>query len=291
MTGETVTHSEAARTQRILDALADVGLGELLGFDAFSHVDADTLNMAIEEFVHFSEHAVAPTDRDGDRIGCAFDVDTASVRTAPGSIEAYGECVAGGWGAVAVPRDVGGAGYPKVVGAAMQEVLASANLGLSLCPALTQDAIEVLSRWGSDAQREVYVPKLLTGEWNGTMQMTEADAGSDVGAIRTEAEPLPDGRYALHGTKIFISWGEHDLTDNIVHLVLARTPGSPAGTHGLSLFVVPKFHVQPDGTPGERNGVWCRSRTRWVCTPAPRGSSNSTKRSVNSLVSCTAAGA
>jgi alkylation response protein AidB-like acyl-CoA dehydrogenase len=252
-------HGELPRARRTLDALADVGLAELLTHEAFAHVEGDSVEAAVEEFVRFIDEVVAPTDRAGDQIGCNVDPDTASVTTAPGSIEAYRQYVDAGWGAVPFELEHGGGGFPKVVGVALQEIFASANLGLSLCPALTQSAIELLSQWGSADQQARYLSHLLTGEWNGTMQITEPDAGSDVGAIRSTATPLDDGRYALSGTKIFISWGEHDLTENIVHLVLARTPGSAPGTKGLSLFVVPKFHVLPDGSLGERNPVWCRS--------------------------------
>ena len=242
-----------------MDALRDVGIEALLTSDRFDHVDVDTVGAVVEEFVRFVDDVVAPTDRDGDVVGCRVDTDAATVTTSPGSIEAYRQYVRSGWGAVPFSMDDGGGGFPKVVGVAMQEVLASGNLGLSLCPALTQSAIELLSQWGSESQRRRYLPRLVTGEWNGTMQITEPDAGSDVGAIRASARPLGDGRYALHGTKIFISWGEHDLTDNIVHLVLARTPGAAPGTKGLSLFVVPKHLVGDDGSIGERNPVWCRS--------------------------------
>ena len=252
-------HGEVPRARRTMEALADVGLAELLTHDAFSHVDPATVEAAVEEFVRFVDEVVAPTDRAGDQIGCTVDPDTASVTTAPGSIEAYRQYVEAGWGAVPFDVEHGGGGFPKVVGTALQEIFASANLGLSLCPALTQSAIELLSQWGTPEQQALYLPRLLTGEWNGTMQISEPDAGSDVGAIRTTATPLGDGRYSLTGTKIFISWGEHDLADNIVHLVLARTPDAVPGTKGLSLFVVPKLHVDADGTLGERNPIWCRS--------------------------------
>jgi len=251
----TARHGEIPRARRTVDALHDVGLAELLGLAAFDHVDAATVEAAVGEFVRFMDEVVAPTDRAGDQVGCTIDPGTGAVTTAPGSAEAYRGYVDAGWGAVPFPLEDGGGGFPRLIGVALQEIFASANLGLSLCPALTQSAIELLSRWGTPDQRERYLPKLLTGEWNGTMQITEPDAGSDVGAIRTTATPRDDGRYDLHGTKIFISWGEHDMTDNIVHLVLARTPGSAPGTKGLSLFVVPKRQLRADGSPGEPNGV------------------------------------
>ena len=252
-------HAEIPRAQRTIDALRDVGIDDLLSAERFAHVDPATVEAVVDEFVRFVDEVVTPTDRDGDVVGCTVDVDAATVTTAPGSVDAYHRYVQAGWGAVPFAPSDGGGGFPKVVGVAMQEVFASGNLGLSLCPALTQSAIELLSQWGDESQRERFLPRLVTGEWNGTMQISEPDAGSDVGAIRTSAEPLGDGRFALHGTKIFISWGEHDLTENIVHLVLARTPGSAPGTKGLSLFVVPKFHVDDTGSLGERNPIWCRS--------------------------------
>ncbi|MGB6057512.1 MAG: acyl-CoA dehydrogenase family protein, partial [Microthrixaceae bacterium] len=252
-------HQERSRTELTMRALDDIGLGELLELKAFADVDRDTVEAAVGEFVRFMDEVVAPTDQIGDRIGNVHDAETGSVTTPPGFREAYRQFVEGGWGAVPFPVSEGGGGFPRLVGTALQEIFASANMGLSLCPSLTQSGIELLTRWGTEAQQATYLPKLLTGEWNGTMQITEPDAGSDVGAIRTSAEQLDDGTWSLHGTKIFISWGEHDMTDNIVHMVLARTPGSPKGTKGLSLFVVPKFRLDPDGRPGESNGVKCLS--------------------------------
>lgn len=251
-----------SRVELTSAALDDVGISDLLSLDAFTHVGRDDVDAVVGEFVRFVDEVVAPTDRDGDQIGCTYDSASGRVTTPPGFVEAYRQFVEAGWGSVAVDPAVGGGGFPRLVGVAQQEILASGNLGFSLCPALTQSAIELLSQWGSEAQRALYLPRLVTGEWNGTMLITEPDAGSDVGAIRAAAEPLGDGRYALSGTKIFISWGEHDLTDNIVHFVLARTPGSAPGTRGLSLFVVPKFHVDADGSLGERNGMSCISIER-----------------------------
>jgi alkylation response protein AidB-like acyl-CoA dehydrogenase len=251
-----MTHDRATLASQAFD---DVGLSELLATDRFSHVDRADVDAAVAEFARFAAEVVAPTDRDGDRIGCRFDPATGQVTTPPGLVSAYRKLVEAGWTAVPFDLAVGGGGFPRVVGVALQEIFASANLGLSLCAALTQSAVELLSRWGTAEQQQRYVPRLLTGEWNGTMWITEPDAGSDVGAIRTTATPRPDGTYALNGTKIFISWGEHDLTDNIVHLVLARTPGSPPGTKGLSLFVVPKHHMGATGRTGEANGVRCAS--------------------------------
>jgi alkylation response protein AidB-like acyl-CoA dehydrogenase len=192
-----------------------------------------------------------PTDRVGDREGARFDPATGGVTLPEGFAKAYRLYVEGGWGALAFPEAHGGGGMPRLVGTALQEVLTSANMALSLNPILTQSAIELLGRWGTPAQQERYLPRLVTGEWTGTMNLTEPEAGSDLGAIRTIARPDGD-LWHVSGTKIFITWGEHDLAENIVHLVLARTPDAPPGTKGISLFLVPK--VLPDG---RRNAVSC----------------------------------
>src|SRR6185437_11698606 len=162
----------------------------------------------------------------------------------------------GGWEAVAAPTEYGGGGFPAVVGMAIAEMLASANLSLSLNPVLTQSAIELLTARGTPEQQARFLPRLVLGEWTGTMNLTEPEAGSDVGEVRARAEQDGD-RWRITGTKIFITWGDHDLADNVVHLVLARAPGAPPGTRGLSLFVVPKFLVGPDGALGARNAVHC----------------------------------
>ncbi|MBT8247527.1 MAG: acyl-CoA dehydrogenase, partial [Acidimicrobiia bacterium] len=167
--------------------------------------------------------------------------------------DAYDKFVASGWGAVGYPAEAGGAGLPWLIGLAVQEMFTSANMAFSLGPMLTQSAVEALLFHGSDEQKAIYLDKLVSGEWTGTMVLTEPEAGSDVGALRSKAVRNDDGTYAITGTKIFITWGEHDLADNIIHMVLARTPDAPPGTKGISMFIVPKFLVNPNGSLGERN--------------------------------------
>ena len=237
--------------------LSAVGLHEILDQPAFRHVSEDDVDLAVKEFGRFAAEVVAPTDRIGDREGALLDPATGEVRLPAAIGEAYRRYVETGWGALAAPLDDGGGHMPGVVGLVTQELFASANMALSLNPTLTQGSIELLSRWGTDAQRATYLPRLVTGEWSGTMNLTEPEAGSDLGAVRARAVPRTDGRWSVSGTKIFITWGEHDLADNIVHLVLARTPDAPAGTKGISLFVVPKFHSDESGAIGARNAVRC----------------------------------
>jgi alkylation response protein AidB-like acyl-CoA dehydrogenase len=196
---------------------------------------------------------VAPTNQVGDQQGSQRQPD-GTVVTPDGFREAYAQYVDAGWGAVPFDPEYGGGGFPWLVAVALQELLSSANMAFSMAPLLTQGAIDMLSHHGSLEQKQAYLPKMITGEWTGTMNLTEPDAGSDVGALRTRAEPVGDGTYKISGTKIFISFGEHDLTDNIVHLVLARTPGAPPGTKGISCFIVPKVLAN-----GDRNAVRCAS--------------------------------
>jgi alkylation response protein AidB-like acyl-CoA dehydrogenase len=177
------------------------------------------------------------------------------VRTPDGFKEAYSKFVEAGWGGAHVSEEWGGGGLPYTVGVVIQEMFKSANMAFSLCPLLTQAGIEALSQHGSPEQQATYLHKLVSGVWSGTMCLTEPHAGSDVGALSTRAEPQDDGSYRIFGQKIFITWGEHDLTENIIHLVLARTPGSPPGTKGISLFIVPKFLPDPAGNPGIRNDL------------------------------------
>jgi alkylation response protein AidB-like acyl-CoA dehydrogenase len=239
----------------IIEALDVAGLDELLAAPSFSHVDRSTVEAAIIEFGRFAQEVIAPTNQVGDVERSTLDPTDGSVRTPTGFFDAFQAYVAGGWGAVSFPEEFGGAGFPTVVGYALQEILASANLALSLNPVLTQSAIELLLAWGSEEQKSQYLPKLLTGEWCGTMNLTESDAGSDLGEIRAEAQRDAEGGWRVSGTKIFITWGEHELAENIVHLVLARTPGSGAGSRGLSLFLVPKVLVRGDGSLGGRNSL------------------------------------
>jgi alkylation response protein AidB-like acyl-CoA dehydrogenase len=212
----------------------------------------------LEEAGRFFAEQFAPLNRSGD-VQHSRRHDDGSVTTPDGFIKAYSRYVEAGWPAVPFPPEFGGGGFPWLVGVAMQEFLTASNMGFSLCPLLTQGAIDMLLHYGSEAQREVYLPKMVTGEWTGTMNLTEPQAGSDVGALTTKAVPAADGTWRITGQKIFITYGEHDLADNIVHLVLARVPDAPPGTKGISCFIVPKLLVGDDGSLGERNAVECVS--------------------------------
>src|SRR6185437_609809 len=181
------------------------------------------------------------------------------VTTAAGFREAFVQFGQGGWQGLQHPVEFGGQGLPKTIGAACIEMINSANLSFALCPLLTDGAIEALLTAGTAEQQQRFIPKMISGEWTGTMNLTEPQAGSDLALVRTRAEPIGDGRYRLFGTKIFITYGEHDMADNIVHLVLARVAGAPEGVKGISLFIVPKFLVGADGSPGVRNDAWCVS--------------------------------
>jgi acyl-CoA dehydrogenase len=240
----------------VLNEIAD--LPGLLALEAFSEVEAESVPFLLDEIARFMADVVAPTNREGDQTGSVRN-DDGSVTTPEGFRTAYRRYVESGFGAVPFDPAYGGGGFPWTVAIAIQEMLTSANLTFSLCPLLTQGAIEALQHHGTDLQKSTYLPRMVTGEWTGTMNLTEPQAGSDVGALTTRAEPVGDGSYRITGQKIFITYGEHDLADNIVHLVLARTPGSPPGTRGISMFLVPKFLVAPDGTIGERNDVSCVS--------------------------------
>ncbi len=201
---------------------------------------------------------VAPTNRDGDTIGAKRHGD--GTVTTPDSFKAaYRGYVDAGWGGVPLPEEYGGGGFPRTVGLIIQELMTSANMAFALCPLLTQGAIEALLNYGSDEQKQRYLPQMVTGEWAGTMNLTEPQAGSDVGALTTRAVPQDDGSYKITGQKIFITFGDHDLSEQIVHLVLARTPDAPEGTRGISCFIVPKRMVNDDGSLGERNNVECLS--------------------------------
>jgi alkylation response protein AidB-like acyl-CoA dehydrogenase len=196
-----------------------------------------------------------PINRSGDEEGCVFE--SGSVRTPTGFKDAYAKFVEGGWPGIACDPEHGGQGVPNTVNFAFEEMICSANLSFGLFPGLTHGAYNALQAHGSDDLKRTYLPKMVGGSWSGTMCLTEPQCGTDLGLIRTRAEPSNDGSYRLHGTKIFISAGEHDLTENIVHLVLARLPDAPAGVRGISLFVCPKFLVQPDGSLGARNSLAC----------------------------------
>ncbi|MGQ0831545.1 MAG: acyl-CoA dehydrogenase [Microthrixaceae bacterium] len=239
-----------------LEHLAD--LREIIALPGYEHVDSDSIFGVLEENARFMEDLVAPLNRVGDLQGCVRN-DDGSVTTPEGFAAAYRAYVAAGWGAVSFPPEYGGGGFPWLMSIAMQEILTSANMAFSMCPLLNQGAIDMLLHHASEEHRETYLPKMVTGEWTGTMNLTEPQAGSDVGALTTRAVPQSDGTYRITGTKIFISYGEHDMSENIIHLVLARTPTAPPGTKGISCFIVPKLLLDENGDPGERNDVTCVS--------------------------------
>ncbi len=225
--------------------------------DKYSHADLETIASVVEEHGRFMNEVFAPINALGDRVGLKWTPE--GVETPAEFKPAYKKFVEAGWQGLAADPHYGGAGFPMVVFSATQEFMTAANGALTMCPGLTIGAVEALEAWGTEEQKETYLRKLTTGEWTGTMNLTEPQAGSDVGLCTTKAVPQDDGSYKITGTKIFISFGEHDLADNIIHLVLARTPGAPAGTKGISLFIVPKFLVNEDGSLGERNDVKCVS--------------------------------
>lgn len=235
-----------------------VDYAELASYEDFSHADLDTVRSVLDECGRFMSEVVAPLNRVGDVEGSRRN-DDGSVTTPTGFAQAYQRYVEAGWGAIAFPPAFGGGGFPWVVGLASQEMLTSASMSFSLCPLLTQGAIEALLQHGTEEQQERYLAKMVTGEWSGTMNLTEPQAGSDVGALTTRAVPHGDGSYRITGQKIYITYGEHDMADNIVHLVLARLPGAPPGTKGISCFIVPKYLLDDHGRPGERNDVTCVS--------------------------------
>ncbi len=235
-----------------------VNYRELVSLPGFEHADLDTAVGVLEGCGRFMAQVVGPLNRVGDTEGSRWQPD-GTVTTPAGFKQAYQRYVEAGWGAVPFPTEYGGGGFPWVIGVAMQELLTSANMAFSLCSLLTQGAINALLHYGDETQQELFLPKMVTGEWTGTMNLTEPQAGSDVGALTTRAVPAEDGSYRVTGQKIFITYGEHDMADQIVHLVLARTPGAPAGTRGISCFIVPKVLFNPDGSLGERNAVSCVS--------------------------------
>jgi len=227
---------------------------ELAALPDFAHADLESVEELLAAAGEFVAEAVAPVDRPGDVEGAQWHPD--NTVTVPAAYRpAYAEFVKAGWPALPFPEEFGGGGFPWTIGLAVQEMLTSASMGFSLAPLLTQGAIDALLHYGSDEQKAAYLPRMVSGEWTGTMNLTEPQAGSDVGALATRAVDNGDGSYAITGQKIFISFGEHDLAGQIVHLVLARTPDAPAGTAGISCFIVPKFLLDENGEPGERNAV------------------------------------
>ncbi|MFK4446102.1 alkylation response protein AidB-like acyl-CoA dehydrogenase [Caballeronia udeis] len=233
------------------------GLECLSTFAGFEDANLDTAQAVLEESAKLCGEVLAPLNVEGDRNPSSWKDGT--VTTTPGFKEAFRQFAEGGWQGVQHPIGYEGQGLPKLIATPCVEMLNASNLSFALCPLLTDGAIEALLTAGTETQKQRFVPKLISGEWTGTMNLTEPQAGSDLSTVRSRAEPQVDGSYKLFGTKIFITWGEHDMAKNIVHLVLARTPDAPEGVKGISLFVVPKFHVNDDGSLGERNDVHCVS--------------------------------
>jgi alkylation response protein AidB-like acyl-CoA dehydrogenase len=231
------------------------GLDGLIADGVLEGVDEETIRAVIAEAGKFGTEVLEPLNTPGDRAGSKL-VD-GKVVTPPGWKEAYAQYVAGGWNGLGAPAKWGGQELPQVVATAAAEIWDSANLSFGLCPLLTHGAIDALEAQGSEGLKRTYLPRMVTGEWTGTMNLTEPHAGSDLGQLKTRAERRPDGSYRIFGTKIFITYGDHEMTDNIVHLVLARLTDAPPGTRGISLFLVPKHLVNPDGSLGARNDVVC----------------------------------
>jgi alkylation response protein AidB-like acyl-CoA dehydrogenase len=230
---------------------------ELKVLPPHADIDADTINAVLEEGGKFAAEVTFPLNISGDEEGCKLDKVSHEVTPPKGFKQAYAQYVEGGWAALSCDPAYGGQGLPFVVNQCFYEMLNSANQAWTMYPGLSHGAYEALHAHGTDEQKKIYLPKLTSGEWTGTMCLTEAHCGTDLGLLRTKAEPQADGTYKLTGNKIFISAGEHDMTSNIVHLVLARLPDAPQGSKGISLFAVPKFNVEPDGSVGTRNGIYC----------------------------------
>jgi alkylation response protein AidB-like acyl-CoA dehydrogenase len=233
------------------------GIDELSKLPAFEDAGFDTAQAVLEECAKFNETVVAPLNWEGDRNPSYFK--DGNVISTPGFKEAFKQFGEGGWQGLQHPTDFGGQGLPKLIGAACGEMINSANVSFALCPLLSDGAIEALLTAGSDEQKARFLPNMMSGKWTGSMNLTEPQAGSDLSLVRTRAEPQPDGTYKIFGTKIYITWGEHDMAENIVHLVLARVVGAPEGVKGISLFIVPKFMVNDDGSLGARNDAHCVS--------------------------------
>lgn len=230
---------------------------ELKALPPFADIDADTINAVIEEGGKFASQVIFPINLSGDQEGCTLDKKTHEVSPPKGFKEAYKTYVEGGWPALSCDPAYGGQGLPHLVNQCLYEMMNSGNQAWTMYPGLSHGAYEALHAHGTDEQKKTYLPKLTSGEWTGTMCLTEPHCGTDLGLLRSKAEPLGDGTYKITGAKIFISAGEHDLTENIIHLVLARLPDAPVGSKGISLFVVPKFNVNADGSLGSRNPIFC----------------------------------
>jgi acyl-CoA dehydrogenase len=250
----TVMTYRAPINDMLLALTHGAGLKAAVDAGHYGDFDADITAAVLEEAGKFASDVLAPLNRVGDEHG--IKLDAGKVTTAPGWPDAYKRWTEAGWNAVSGPESFGGQGLPLAINAACTEIWSASNVAFGLCPLLTLSAIEALDAHGSEELKKIYLEKLVSGEWTGTMQLTEPQAGSDVGALRTRAERASDGTYRIKGTKIFITYGEHDMTDNIVHFVLARLPDAPDGTKGISLFLIPKFMVNADGSLGARNDIY-----------------------------------
>ena len=251
----------APTADQVLAITVNAGIEVLAQHDRFAAATPDLVSAIVDGIGQLAEGEWAPLNRIGDTAGARWN--DGQVSLPAGFAEAYRAYVEQGWNSVAGTPKYGGQGLPFTLSTCVLETLGASNMAFALLPMLTVGAIEALEHHGSEAQKAMYLAKLISGEWSGTMNLTEPQAGSDVGALRTTATPITGGehagKYLIKGTKIYITWGEHDLAENIIHLVLARTPGAPAGSRGISLFIVPRNHVGPDGKPGARNDVRCAS--------------------------------
>jgi alkylation response protein AidB-like acyl-CoA dehydrogenase len=260
-TGTRVTIFSPATRDQLLALEVNAGIGELAEASRFAAAEPEVVEAIVEGIGAFAQGAFAPLNRIGDQLGARLE--NGVVRLPDGFADAYAQYVEQGWNAIGGPVEFGGQGLPFALACNVLENLGSANMAFTLLPILSVGAIEALDHHGSPAQKAMYLPKLVSGEWSGTMNLTEPQAGSDVGALRATATPITEGEHAgkwsIRGQKIYITWGEHDLAQNIVHLVLARTPGAPEGSRGISLFVVPKHLVNADGSIGQRNDLRCVS--------------------------------
>ncbi len=243
-----------APVEDILFALRTAaGLPELIAHGVYDGLDEETVRAVIEEAGKLGAEVLLPLSKTGDKHGATLK--DGSVTAAPGWKEAYAQFREGGWNALPCPEEYGGQGLPSLVSTATTEIWNSANMAFGLCPLLTQGAIDALEAVGSDELKRLYLPRMVSGEWTGTMNLTEPQAGSDLAAVAAKATRQADGTYRIHGTKMFITYGDHELTDNIIHMVLARLPDAPPGTKGISLFLVPKYLLNADGSPGARNDI------------------------------------
>src|SRR6476619_3798730 len=249
-------HAPLAEMQFVLNDLA--GLSQVASLPGFEDATPDTVTAGLEEAARFATEVLDPLNATGDREGSKLLPD-GTVRTPAGFKAAYRQFAENGWNGLTKPSEYGGQHLPQLVATPIEEMWHAANMAFDLCPLLTQGAIDAIELCGTPEQKAKFLPSMVSGAWTGTMNLTEPQAGSDLAAVRTRAVPQGDGTYKLFGQKIFITYGEHDYTENIIHLVLARTPDAPEGVKGISLFVVPKFLVNADGSPGARNDVQCVS--------------------------------